>query len=81
MVAATLRPETMYGQTNCWLSPDMDYVAFQTSNQEIFISTYRAALNMSYQAMTPVEGQIEVLAKLKGQVTVGYVAIFFTLDD
>lgn len=71
LVAATLRPETMYGQTNCWLSPDMDYVAFQTSNQEIFISTYRAALNMSYQAMTPVEGQIEVLAKLKGQDILG----------
>ena len=23
LVAATLRPETMYGQTNCWLRPDM----------------------------------------------------------
>ena len=22
-VAATLRPETMYGQTNCWISPDI----------------------------------------------------------
>ena len=23
LVAATLRPETMYGQTNCWVRPDM----------------------------------------------------------
>ena len=23
LVAATLRPETMYGQTNCWISPDI----------------------------------------------------------
>ena len=27
LVAATLRPETMYGQTNCWVKPDMTYVA------------------------------------------------------
>ncbi len=25
MVAATLRPETMYGQTNCFLNPDIKY--------------------------------------------------------
>ena len=24
LVAATLRPETMYGQTNCWVRPDME---------------------------------------------------------
>jgi leucyl-tRNA synthetase len=27
LVAATLRPETMYGQTNCWVRPDMAYSA------------------------------------------------------
>ena len=27
LVAATLRPETMAGQTNVWLGPDMEYVA------------------------------------------------------
>ncbi|MHB8585547.1 MAG: leucine--tRNA ligase [Thermoplasmatota archaeon] len=26
LVAATLRPETMYGQTNVWVHPDLDYV-------------------------------------------------------
>ncbi len=29
LVAATLRPETMYGQTNCWLHPDIKYIAFE----------------------------------------------------
>jgi hypothetical protein len=29
LMAATLRPETMYGQTNCWVLPDGDYAAFQ----------------------------------------------------
>ena len=29
LVAATLRPETMYGQTNCWLHPDITYLAVE----------------------------------------------------
>ena len=49
MVAATLRPETMYGQTNCWLHPDIKYIAFKTTrNDEVWICTNRAARNMSY---------------------------------
>jgi len=68
LVAATLRPETMYGQTNCWLRPDMDYTVFQTKSEEIFICTYRSALNMSYQGLTPEEGKVPVLATIKGEV-------------
>ncbi|CAF5156814.1 unnamed protein product, partial [Rotaria sp. Silwood1] len=30
LAAATLRPETIYGQTNCWLHPDIHYVACET---------------------------------------------------
>lgn len=36
-MAATLRPETMYGQTNCWVLPDGDYGAFLGPNQEVYI--------------------------------------------
>ena len=68
LVAATLRPETMYGQTNCWLRPDMDYIAFRTKSGEVFICTYRAALNMAFQKMTDEVGKVPVLAKFKGQV-------------
>ena len=54
LVAATLRPETMYGQTNCWVRPDMAYVAYRVTMGkggcgEIFVSTKRAARNMAYQ--------------------------------
>lgn len=28
-MAATLRPETMYGQTNAWALPDGDYAAYR----------------------------------------------------
>uniref|UniRef100_A0A7G3ARE6 leucine--tRNA ligase n=1 Tax=Lutzomyia longipalpis TaxID=7200 RepID=A0A7G3ARE6_LUTLO len=72
LVAATLRPETMYGQTNCWLHPDIKYIAFKTSRKdEIWICTRRAARNMSYQGLTSAEGKIEVLAEFTGQELLG----------
>ena len=49
LVAATLRPETMYGQTNCWVRPDMKYVAFRVKGGDVFVCTKRAARNMSFQ--------------------------------
>lgn len=36
-MAATLRPETMYGQTNCWVLPEGDYVAVQGPEQAIYV--------------------------------------------
>ena len=68
LVAATLRPETMYGQTNCWVRPDMKYVAIETKEGDVFVCTRRAARNMSYQGMTPSDGTLNVLAELIGQV-------------
>lgn len=71
LVAATLRPETMYGQTNCWLRPDMKYIAFETADKEIFVCTQRSALNMAYQGYTPEEGKLEVALELVGQDIMG----------
>ena len=36
-MAATLRPETMYGQTNCWVLPEGDYVAVQGPENAIYV--------------------------------------------
>lgn len=44
LVAATLRPETMYGQTNCYLHPDITYSAFYTGGEkedQVYIATAR----------------------------------------
>lgn len=71
LVAATLRPETMYGQTNCWLHPDIKYIGFETANKEIWVCTHRSARNMAYQGYTPVEGKIEVIAEMTGQELLG----------
>jgi hypothetical protein len=68
LVAATLRPETMYGQTNCWVHPDIKYIAFETTAGEVYVCTRRAARNMSYQGFTKVNGQVDVIAELTGQV-------------
>lgn len=72
MVAATLRPETMYGQTNCWLHPDIKYIAFETTkNGEVWICTRRAARNMSYQGFTAANGEVKVIAEFTGQELMG----------
>lgn len=68
LVAATLRPETMFGQTNCWVRPDMKYIAFRTASGEILVSTMRAARNMSYQGFMKEEGKVDIVAELTGQV-------------
>lgn len=70
-VAATLRPETMYGQTNCWVHPDIKYVAFETVKDGIFICTKRAVRNMCYQGFTKVDGQFEILLEIVGQDLLG----------
>jgi leucyl-tRNA synthetase len=48
-MAATLRPETMYGQTNCWVLPEGRYGAYRGLDGEVYIMTERSALNLSYQ--------------------------------
>ena len=53
LVAATLRPETMYGQTNCFVLPEGEYGAFQMNNDEIFICSRRSANNMVFQDLGP----------------------------
>eukprot|EP00930_Biecheleria_cincta_P032699 TRINITY_DN22676_c0_g1_i1.p1 TRINITY_DN22676_c0_g1~~TRINITY_DN22676_c0_g1_i1.p1 ORF type:complete len:1206 (-),score=292.68 TRINITY_DN22676_c0_g1_i1:49-3597(-) len=49
LVAATLRPETMYGQTNCFVLPEGEYGFFQMKSGEVFVCTDRSALNLCYQ--------------------------------
>ncbi|KAJ8911845.1 hypothetical protein NQ315_003323 [Exocentrus adspersus] len=71
LVAATLRPETMYGQTNCWVRPDMKYVAVELKNGDVFICTQRAARNMSYQGFTEAEGKLNIILELSGQDILG----------
>ncbi|KAG8008559.1 Leucine--tRNA ligase, partial [Nibea albiflora] len=71
LVAATLRPETMFGQTNCWVRPDMKYVAFETASGDVFICTSRSARNMSFQGFTKENGVVPVIMEILGQDILG----------
>ncbi|XP_012279692.1 leucine--tRNA ligase, cytoplasmic isoform X2 [Orussus abietinus] len=71
LVAATLRPETMYGQTNCWIHPDINYIAYSVTTGDVYISTERAARNMSYQGFTKEEGKIPIIVKFTGKDILG----------
>ncbi|KAF4098233.1 leucine--tRNA ligase, cytoplasmic [Onychostoma macrolepis] len=71
LVAATLRPETMFGQTNCWIRPDMKYIIFETASGDLFISTQRSARNMSFQGFTKENGVVPVIMNIMGQDILG----------
>ncbi|KAI8893706.1 hypothetical protein BC833DRAFT_607486 [Globomyces pollinis-pini] len=72
LVAATLRPETMYGQTNCYVGVDLDYGVFEVNDKEAWVCTERAAKNMAFQGIFNKEkGEIVKLIDLKGWDLVG----------
>ncbi|MDI1492777.1 MAG: cytosolic leucyl tRNA synthetase [Ramalina farinacea] len=48
-VPATLRPETMYGQTCCFVGPKITYGLFKVSENDYYFVTKRAAWNMAFQ--------------------------------
>lgn len=73
LVAATLRPETMYGQTCCFVGPKLAYGIFKCSDKEYFFMTKRAARNMAYQGIFAEEGVIDQVAELEGSAVIGSV--------
>ncbi|EJD05001.1 leucine-tRNA ligase [Fomitiporia mediterranea MF3/22] len=71
LVAATLRPETMYGQTNCFVGTAIKYGVFAGKNNEAYVCTYRAARNMAFQGITETPSKVEQLAEVDGSALVG----------
>jgi len=70
-VPATLRPETMYGQTCCFVGPKIKYGVFKISDKEFYVITDRAARNMAYQGIFPKNGVFEKVAEVLGSACVG----------
>ena len=70
-VPATLRPETMYGQTCCFVGPKIKYGVFKVSEKEFYVITDRAARNMAFQGIFPQNGVYEKAAELLGADCVG----------
>jgi len=58
LVAATLRPETLFGLTNLWINPKEIYVNIKVGNEEWIVSK-EAAEKLKYQKLT-----IDAIAKV-----------------
>ena len=71
LVAGTLRPETMYGQTNCYILPNGDYGLYEMKNDELFICCENCAINLSYQNKTKEDKNFTPLIKIKGYELIG----------
>lgn len=62
LIAATLRPETIFGVTNLWINPDVRYVKVKAGN-EFWIVSREAAEKLGYQ-----KEEVEVLEEIEGIV-------------
>ena len=71
LVAATLRPETMYGQTNCFVLPTGTYGCYRVSETEVFVCSARSALNMCYQSLSRVPKEVELMCEVSGAELIG----------
>ena len=72
LVAATLRPETMYGQTNCWVLPEGEYGVFESRVAgELLVCADRAARNMAFQDSSPAPGVVNKVGSIKGMELMG----------
>lgn len=71
LTAATLRPETMYGQTNCYLLPEGEYGAYLFQNNEVYIMSERSALGLAHQGYALEWGKVICLGKFLGSDLLG----------
>ncbi|KAK4219080.1 leucyl-tRNA synthetase, class Ia, archaeal/eukaryotic cytosolic [Rhypophila decipiens] len=71
MTPATLRPETMYGQTNLFVSPSITYGIFKVSETDFYLATDRAARNMAFQGIFPEWGIVPKVMDIKGSDLIG----------
>eukprot|EP01087_Luapelamoeba_hula_P009659 TRINITY_DN2512_c0_g1_i1.p1 TRINITY_DN2512_c0_g1~~TRINITY_DN2512_c0_g1_i1.p1 ORF type:complete len:1102 (-),score=182.41 TRINITY_DN2512_c0_g1_i1:93-3398(-) len=71
LVPATLRPETMYGQTNCFVLPTGTYGAYEINDSDVFICGAQSALNLSFQGYSKEWGKPSCLLEVTGQDLIG----------
>ncbi len=65
LVAATLRPETMFGQTNMWVHPDVEYVKARV-DKEIWFVSKECTEKLKYQ-----DHKVEIIKKVPGKYFIG----------
>ena len=65
LVAATLRPETVYGQTNFWVNPDVEYAKVRY-HDETWVISYESFEKMRYQ-----KDGMELVGSIAGRELMG----------
>ncbi|MDD1746149.1 MAG: leucine--tRNA ligase, partial [Methanomassiliicoccales archaeon] len=65
LVAATLRPETVYGQTNFWVNPDVEYAKVRYG-EETWVISFESYEKMRYQ-----KDGLEVVGRISGRDLMG----------
>ncbi len=70
LVAATLRPETLFGATNLWVHPEADYVKVEWRGEKVIVSK-EALVKLQHQH--PDE-EFRVLEEFKGSRLIGMYA-------
>ncbi len=65
LVAATLRPETMYGQTNMWVHPNVNYVKVKVDNEFWFVSK-ECAKKLEFQ-----DHKVKIIKEIPGKYFIG----------
>jgi leucyl-tRNA synthetase len=63
--AATLRPETLFGVTNMWVNPDIDYVQARVDGEKWIVSK-EAARKLEF-----LNHNVEVIKTVKGKEIIG----------
>lgn len=71
LLAATLRPETLFGATNLWVNPDALYVVFEYNGEKYVVS--REAM-IKFEHVYGQDHPIRVIRELVGRELVGKVA-------
>lgn len=71
LLAATLRAETMVGQSNVWILPEGNYGCWDAGNKDVYITSHRAARNMSFQDILVPWGKPKLLQDVSGKDLMG----------
>ncbi len=67
LVAATLRPETLFGATNVWVKPDAEYVVVEWRGEKLVVSR-KAYIKLQHQHP---EDDIRVVKEIRGRELLG----------
>jgi len=65
LIAATLRPETVFGQTNLWVDPKVNYAMVKV-NDEVWILSHSASEKLMQQ-----DKSLEIIGEIKGSEFIG----------